>query len=189
VTDHPVFRVLHKTLDVFEGVHVECAAMGGFAVRHWALPRPTYDVDFAVAVEGEPLLRLLRAFEAAGFNVDRQFLAGFTDTLAGMRKLAVACFDSAAMWNVDIFLATTPFIRSAFDRRVRTVVEGRKLAVVSVEDLLLFKLLANRTKDRLDIEDTLLVCGPLDLPYLRKWAEHLGVTAGLENALHDSGRA
>jgi hypothetical protein len=189
VTDHPVFRVLHKTLDVFERARVECAAMGGMAVRHWALPRPTYDVDFAVAVEGEPLEGLLRAFEAAGFTVDRQFLEGFTDTLAGMRKVAVACFDSGAVWTVDIFLATTPFVRSAFDRRVDTELEGRGLAVVSVEDLLLFKLLANRPKDRVDVEDTLLVCGPLDLAYLRHWARHLGITSRLDETLRESGRS
>lgn len=163
--------------------------MGGFAVRHWALPRPTYDVDFAVAAEGEELVRLLRSFEAAGFNVGEHFRSGFADSLAGMRKVAVAFFDSGSVWNVDIFLATTPFVRSAFDRRVPSEVEGRKLSVVSVEDLLLFKLLANRAKDHADIEDLLLVCGPLDLAYLRHWARHLAITDRLESVLRESGRA
>jgi hypothetical protein len=182
VTDHPVFRVLHRTLDVLEHAGVECAVMGGFAVRHWALPRPTYDVDFAVAVEGEELLALLRSFDEAGFTVADQFLSGFADTLAGMRKVAVGCFDSGSVWGVDLFLATTPFVRSAFDRRVPSEVEGRKLSVVSVEDLLLFKLLANRAKDR-------AVCGPLDLPYTRRWARHLAIPERLENVLRESGRA
>lgn len=78
MTAHPVFRILHRTLDVFERARVECAVTGGIAVGHWALPRPAFDADFAVAVEGEPLVRLLRAFEEAGFTVDPQFLAGFT---------------------------------------------------------------------------------------------------------------
>jgi hypothetical protein len=47
----------------------------------------------------------------------------------------------------------------------------------------------DRTKDRLDVEDLLLVCGPLDLPYLRKWADHLDITARLDVALRESGRA
>jgi len=58
-------------------------------------------VDFAVSVAGEPLARLLREFDAAGFTVDPPFLAGFTDELAGMRKVAVACFDSGTVWSVD----------------------------------------------------------------------------------------
>ncbi len=162
--------------------------MIGFAVRHWALPRPTYDVDFAVAVHDEELLRLLRAFDEAGFSVARPFLTGFADTLAGLRKVAVACFDSGSVWDVDIFLATTPLVRSAFDRRVPTEVEGRRLSAVSVEDLLLFKLLADRTKDRADIEDLLLVCGALDLAYLRKWSAHLGISERLDRVLRESNR-
>ena len=189
MTDHPVFRVLHRTLDVFDQAGVDCAVMGGFAVRHWALPRPTYDVDFTVAVEGDQLVGLLRRFERAGFTVDPAFLAGFTDELAGMRKVAAGYVDSGSVWGVDLFLATTPFVRSAFERRVPAVVEGRQLAVISVEDLLLFKLLAHRNKDRLDIEDLLLICGPLDLPYLREWAAHLGVGERLEHVLRESGRA
>jgi hypothetical protein len=66
VSSHPVFRVLERTLDVFTQERVDCAVMGGFAVRHWGLPRPTYDVDFAVALEGEALVRLMKAFDAAG---------------------------------------------------------------------------------------------------------------------------
>lgn len=189
MTNHPIFSVLHRTLDVFEGARVECAVMGGFAVRHWALPRPTYDVDFAVAVEGEELVRLLRAFEKAGFNVAEHFLTGFADTLGSLRKVAVGCFDSGSVWDVDLFLATTPFVRSAFERRVPAEVEGRRLPVVSVEDLLLLKLLSDRTKDRVDVEDLLIVCGPLDPAYLRKWSGHLGITERLDRVLRESGRA
>ena len=56
------------------GVH--CTVMDGFAVRHWAIPPPTYDVDFAVALEGEALLDLLRTFEREGFVVDPHFASG-----------------------------------------------------------------------------------------------------------------
>jgi len=184
-----VFRVLHRTLDVFETAGVPCAVMGGFAVRHWALPRPTYDVDFAVAVDGDALIALLRAFAAAGYTVDPQFRAGFTDTLGGMRKVAVAAFDAGSSWTVDLFLATHPLVRSAFDRRVPAQVEGRSLPVISVADLLLFKLLPDRTKDRLDVEDVLLVCGPVDLAYLSSWADRLGIRDRLDRALRDAGRA
>ena len=163
--------------------------MGGFAVGYWALPRPTYDVDFAVAVEGEELVDLLRAFDGAGFNVAQPFLLGFADTLAGLRKVAMGCFDSGSVWEVDIFLATTPFVLSAFERRVPAKLEGRKLSVISVEDLLLFKLLANRTKDRVDVEDLLTICGPLDKAYLSKWAKHLDISERLERVLAEAGRA
>lgn len=52
MTDHPVVRVLARVRAVMARAGVEFAIMGGFAVRHWSVPRPTYDVDFAVALEG-----------------------------------------------------------------------------------------------------------------------------------------
>jgi hypothetical protein len=146
-------------------------------------------VDFAVAVEGDELRRLLRSFDEAGFRVAEPFLSGITDALAGMRRVAIGCFDAGSVWNVDIVLATTAFVRSAFERRVPSEVEARRLSVVSVEDLLLIELLANRAKDRADIEDLLLVCGPLDLDYLREWARHLAIPERLETVLREAERA
>jgi hypothetical protein len=51
------------------------------------------------------------------------------------------------------------------------------------------KLLADRKKDRADVEDLLRGCGDLDRPYLDRWAARLGVTERLESALRGSGRA
>jgi len=167
VNENPVFRVLHRTLDVVENAGIEYAVMGGFAVGHWGLPRPTYDVDVAIAVDRDVLVELLDAYEEDGFSVDEAFRSGFADTLAGMRKVGLGLFDEGSVWRVDLFLATTDFVRSAVARRTTTEMDGRRVSVVSAEDLLLFKLLANRAKDRADIEDLLLVCGELDRAYRR----------------------
>lgn len=61
-------------------------------------------------------------------------------------------------------------MRSAFARRVPTEIEGRELGVVSVGD-------------------PLLVCGPLELDYARKWAEQLGIAERLEAVLRESDRS
>lgn len=182
-TSHPLLRVLGRTIDVLDRAGVEYAVMGGFALRWWALPRPTYDVDFAVALDDDALADLLRAFEAAGFTVDPPFLSGHVDRIRDLQKIAVALFEEGSVWPVDIFLARTPFVRSAFDRRVPADLEGRRIAVVSAEDLLLFKLLADRPKDRAEVEDLLLVCGRLDREHLEPWARRLGVADRLAKAL------
>ena len=163
--------------------------MGGFAVSHWALPRPTYDVDLAIAADDEALAGLLRAFEDSGFTVDAAFRSGFVDTLAGMRKVGLGSFEEGSVWRVDLFLATTGLVRSALNRRVPTEMEGREVPVISAEDLMLFKLLANRAKDQADVEDLLLVCGELDQAYLKTWAEDLGIADRLERALRAAGRS
>ena len=189
MTSSPVTRVFARVVGLLDRAGFPVAVMGGFAVRFWAIPRATYDVDFAVAADGDELLRLVKTFDGEGFVVDRQFLGGFTDNLEGLRKINVGCFEAGTVWRIDVFLATTPFVRSAFDRRVPAEIDGMKCAVVTVEDLLLFKLLANRNKDRADVEDLLLVCGSLDTAYLRSWAERLVIGDRLDRALRDGGRS
>jgi hypothetical protein len=54
---------------------------------------------------------------------------------------------------------------------------------VSAEDLILLKLIAGRTRDRADIDDLLLTRAELDEPYLRRWADTLGVEAKLDEVL------
>jgi hypothetical protein len=73
-----------------------------------------------------------------------------------------------------------------YDRRRQFGSDVGPLWVVSPEDLLLLKLLADRPRDRADIADLLLVAGPLDMPYVRAWANRLGLDERLERALEDS---
>ena len=58
---------------------------------------------------------------------------------------------------------------------------------MSPADLLLFKLLADRRKDRLDVQNILTVQGTPDPSYLREWATKLGLSAKLHAALAEAG--
>lgn len=85
--------------------------------------------------------------------------------------------------DVDIFLAESEYQRELMRRRVRHSVGGPAAWFVSVEDLILLKLIANRSRDRADIDDLLLAGSELDEPYLRRWARPLGVEAKLDEVL------
>jgi hypothetical protein len=55
--------------------------------------------------------------------------------------------------------------------------------LITAEDLILFKLLAGRPRDLLDIEDVFFMQGQLDEAYMRRWAGPLGVADQLERML------
>ena len=44
----------HKFIALFEQMAIPYAVMGGLAVRMYALPRPTFDVDFTVSLARRP---------------------------------------------------------------------------------------------------------------------------------------
>lgn len=66
---------------------------------------------------------------------------------------------------------------------------AQELRVISAADLILFKLLADRPKDRLDVQNVLTVQGIPDPDYLATWAKRIGLDERLHRALVEAGLA
>lgn len=180
-----VVATLHRFVGLFERLRIPYAIMGGWAVRVYALPRPTYDVDFTITLERDGLPALFAAAEKDGFSVPDQYLSGWVDSVAGMPLVKCRLLVESHGVDVDIFLAESAFQRELMRRRVSHVVAGVPAWFVSVEDLILLKLVAGRRRDRADIDDLLLARADVDEPYLRRQAIALGIEARLDDVLAD----
>lgn len=156
--------------------------MGGMAIRTLAIPRPTFDVDLQIATDEAGAKAFAELAAQEGYSVDEPHLRGFVDHLQGFAKIAISVPAGDRWVPVDIFLCGSEYQRTAFPRRRRHETDLGPLWLISAEDLLLHKLAANRPRDRADIADLLLVTGPLEETYLRKWAERLGILDRLEEA-------
>ena len=175
--------VIHDLIDVFEELRLPYAIMGGIAVRAHGIPRPTYDVDFTLAVPRERLDELFSVIAHRGYTIPEQYTRGWVDEVGGMPLVKVRLFLEGRTIDADIFIAETSFQREVIDRRIRTEVGGQTVHLVTAEDLILFKLVASRPRDLLDIQDILFTQGQLDETYLRRWAGPLGVEAKLDDVL------
>ncbi|MBI2933090.1 MAG: hypothetical protein HYY16_15710 [Planctomycetes bacterium] len=185
MTELPIQRLLLRVISTIESLNLPYMIMGGFAVRTWGIPRPTYDADLAVAAGGEALVTLLGSLEQAGFNVPEEQQKGFRDVVSGMRKVKVTRFEDRNVWEVDLFLIENKFLESALGRRRSFTLEGRPVQVMALEDVVLLKLVAHRRKDQLDVEEMLKIARAPDVDYMRKWAAYLGVSERLESALSE----
>ena len=183
MTDLPA--VIFELVDLFDRMGLPYAIMGGIAVRAHAIPRPTYDVDFTVAVPPDRLGDLLATIAERGYTIPDQCAGGWTDRVGGMPLVKVRLYLDGRGVDADLFLVETPFQRDVIERRVACQVEGRSMWVVSAEDLVLFKLIASRPRDLIDIQDVFFTQGTLDEPYLRRQAIALGIEAQLDDALAD----
>lgn len=171
--------VLREFVALFEEQRLEYAVMGGMAVRFLGIPRPTYDLDFTVAVSRDDLERLYVAAEAFGVQIATSYRTGWVDSVAGM-PIVKLNFDGV---DVDVFLAECAFQKSLLSRRKFQKVDGFCVWIVTAEDLILLKLIANRDRDRADVQDVLFMQGDLDRGYLILWAAQLGVGQLLSEAL------
>jgi hypothetical protein len=166
---------------------VRYAFIGGVAVLGWGVPRATYDLDVAAAVPAQRGTEVLRELEEAGLVVDEVFKRGYRDRLAGMEKIQVHLPVGRSLVGVDVFFDSTPFVASVLERRVRTDLGLGPIYLCTAADVLLFKLIAYRHKDRADIENILTVQGVPERAYLEAWAAKLGMRERLEESLRELG--
>lgn len=125
-------------------------------LRYRSQPRETTYVDFLIREIRDLPARL----EADGYEVKVLAEPGEAEPyLALLRGNGV---------RVDIMAAQTEFQRSALDRAV----DG----VITVEDVIVFKLLAWRARDRADIDSILSVGHELEEGYIEHWAEEWQVS-------------
>jgi predicted nucleotidyltransferase len=175
-------RVAREIVSYLKLLRIDYAIVEGFAVRVHALPRPTWDLDVVVDLTPERLPVLIQKAEDGGYDIDDAVKTGWRDKVRGMPTIKFRMFEPDGKVDVDIFLAESSYLQSVIKRRQLMNAEGMEAYFLSVEDLLLMKLMANRKKDQADVDDILLVRGRLDVAYLRNWAAELDVMELLEDA-------
>jgi len=174
---------LHSLVELLDKLSIPYAVMGGIAVRAHGVPRPTYDIDLTIVVERATLPELFACLRQIDYAIPEPYETGWVDELKGLPLLKLRRYIRDESLDVDLFLAEEDFLKQVMERRSKAEAEGRMIWLVSPEDLVLLKLLAGRPRDLGDISDVLFMQGRLDLRYMRRWANELGVAAELERRL------
>lgn len=168
-----IVRALRNVTEAFDRLSIPYAVMGGLAVRAHGLPRPTFDVDFTIAIDRDGLPALFDELEELGYTVPEIYRGGWVDRIAEMPLIKFHLMVGGNAIAVDVFLAETEFLQSAMQRRMRAEIDGVTVNVVSPEDLILLKVIARRPRDLGDITDVRFMQGDLDEAYLRRWVDAL----------------
>lgn len=145
----------------FEAAGIQHAISGSIAMAAHGYLRGTHDVDLLVVTSA---LKIPRAFEIVrshGFEGEDSVL------IRELRERGVATLRRGT-WAVEILAPVIPYHHTLIDRAVRLDVAGRTVPYVSVEDLVVLKLLWHRPKDLADLAPLVAVRYPkLDLEYVR----------------------
>lgn len=178
-----VYDTLLEFVEIFGELNVRYAVMGGLAVRAYSIPRSTWDVDLTIGMDRDDLPRFFEAVEARGYSVPEAYTRGWVDQVAGMPLVKFKTYCASGTVDVDIFIAENDFQKSLLSRSEVMSTEVGSVSIVTVEDLLLLKLIANRPRDLIDVADLLFIQGDLDEDYLKHWAKRFGVLETLEEKL------
>jgi len=161
--DRAVTEALSALSAAFEDLAAPAMVIGGMAVIAHGVPRTTLDVDATLCAEG---LRLDRVFEVfARHGIEPRIPDA--RTFAEERQVLLLHHRTSGT-PLDVSLAWLPFERDALARATPIDFGGATLAVVGVDDLIVYKAIAWRERDRTDIERLLaLHRGSVDLERVR----------------------
>lgn len=147
------------------------AIIGALARNAWAPPRATSDLDVAVLGDAAVLERIDGALAALGYRTVREQRADAADPLPDIK---VFRSDDAELRQVDLLIAKTPFEEEVVRRAATVEIGSLELPVASPEDLIVYKLIADRPRDREDIEAVMRTLDrtgrELDWAHIERWA-------------------
>jgi hypothetical protein len=146
-----VLSVLAHVWKTLQTLNVPMAMMGGLAVSNWRHVRFTQDVDILIGIDRSQADRVIAILAAAGIRAKRPDPLVILED-AEFIQLYYEPPDTYLEIQVDLLLAKSEFLQQALQRRVATTGSefGVDVDVVSVEDLIILKLLAGRILDRVD---------------------------------------
>ncbi len=150
-------------------------------------PRATRDVDIIIA----PSERQLRAFISA---ISPDYYVSLEAALEALHnRFMFNVIDGRTSWKADLIICKkAPYEQEKFKRRLRAEFWGLAVVIATAEDIILSKLVWSKaTGSEMQIRDAAGVVrlqrDRLDLAYLRRWAQELGVEEALEVVLREAG--
>jgi len=152
---------LERLLARFDGQGI---ILGGVAASLLGKPRLTVDVDAVILLSVEDLPRLLEAAVQEGLEPR---IADAEDFARHHRVLLLRHQESGI--NVDISLGMLPFEVEAVERRVVHRLGSLSIHLPTPEDLIIFKAVAHRPKDLLDIQAIIQGHPNLDRKRIAYW--------------------
>jgi predicted nucleotidyltransferase len=149
----------------------DLALIGAAARNAWAPPRATTDLDLAVAATDPVLASIEAGLRPLGYERVRSHRADPADPQA---DLIVYRASQGDLRQVDLLVAKTDFEREVLRRAVSVDIAGVVFPVATPEDLIVYKVIADRARDRDDIDAILRTQAragrELDWAYVERWA-------------------
>jgi len=158
----PIPSPITTALSLLVDAGARAAIIGGHAVNAWVEPRVTNDVDVLIHADPATVERVRAVLVSASFRLTREHGG---QQPSGPDFLRFVGPDGSVL---ELQAAKTEFQRAVIAR------SSGNPPVASAEDLLILKLIANRTKDQQDIRN-LLTVPALDWRYLEQRALEWGV--------------
>lgn len=173
--DRALIEALAALALALRDLGVPAMIIGGIAVIVRGVPRQTGDVDVAMWAEDVDVERLATALAR------HAIVPRIPDAIEFARQNQVLLLQHEPSGTpIEVSLAWLPFEREALARASAEDLGGVQLRVAAAEDLVVYKAVAWRDRDRADIERLLALHGPrMDLARVRALVQEFAALLGV----------
>ena len=148
-----IFKELNK-------LSIDYLVVGGLAVNFHGIPRMTYDIDLMILLQQENILKLVKRFSQWGYRpkvpVDPRDLADEVERNVWIDEKGMKAFnfysEKLAIAEIDLVLDSPIPYEELKQRAVSIELQGERIPVISIHDLIKLKLHAGRKQDIADVE-------------------------------------
>jgi hypothetical protein len=158
------------------GAGIPYMVTGSMAANFYAVPRMTRDIDVVIELSERDVDRITRLFQQE-FYIDRDMVQRAVRD-HGMFNM----IHNALVVKVDcVVRKDTEYRREEFARRRAVSIADQPIFIVAPEDLILSKLdWAKESRSQMQLDDVrnlLRSVQGLDMAYLNRWVNRLGLAA------------
>lgn len=163
----------HKIVDVLDELKIPYMLSGSVAMGVYVLPRSTRDFDFVIFLQSNTIDQFVSKFDIG-------YYCSYEAVLDAVNHQSIFnIIDHSSGYKADfVILKNEKYRQVEFERRTTITFFNRKVFIVSVEDLLLSKLIwIQELQSSIQIEDikSLIAVENLDWHYINKWLSKLNL--------------
>ena len=167
-------RAFSDLITDFNRRGVTYALAGGWAYSALVEPRATTDIDLLILLE-PPSREQVQALVSTLF--DSTIIHPAPMVFQGISIWRIVGIRSGQEVVIDFLLADSTYLRTALERRHTVPFGGLQIPMLSIEDLVILKMVAGRLQDRADLEKIRARQSDLhiDWTYVDRWKTMLGL--------------
>ena len=168
-------QILKLVITKLEELNISYMLSGSLAGSFYAQPRMTRDIDIVIELAAEQIAKITEIF-SGDFYIDED------DVNEAVRLRSMFnIIHYQAVVKIDFIIRKDSLYRKLeFERRIRKIIAGFALWVVSPEDLIISKIFwAKDSKSELQLNDVSSImkyqAKKLDWEYIEYWVKELGL--------------
>lgn len=144
----------------FNKLGIDYLVVGGLAVNFHGVPRMTYDIDLMILLQPENILKIISKLTQWGYHpkvpIDPKDLADEKKRNAWIRDKGMRALnfynETLPIGEIDLVLESPIPYDELKGRAIKIELQGEKIPIISIHDLIELKLHAGRKQDLFDVE-------------------------------------